>query len=451
MKLTKRTARLSLKKEITFFIKTQADRELCKPLVRAAEKLGYKTDITEDGNKKCEIGFYCQHVNAPENAKFSAIMLHDLLQAYPRWPDIWQIEVWNKYDIGFLPATFWANMWKRASYHDYCRPRGRVYQIGWPKADIIATPQFEEQVNTLRNSLQLDPSKKTVLYAPSWENDGKQDDFVQAALLSDVNILIKQSQIDATWKFPGIPNLYLNIKQNIQQMAALHKNIPNVTMLDPKTNILHALAVSDILVSDESSTMCEAVLMHKPAIAVEDWLVPDTVPSRHACSGHAFTIKATRDTLTGVLKDVLKNYKNYEQDAISFQLVNIKNIGTSATKMMKVLDKAVMGEHILIPALKRIYKIGIDADAVFRKAWALYDTGDFEKAITLYTQVIKSGMMNEVIALHYASLITELPYNRKYKYDAALRYLDVAEKAANHNDWVSSLRNSLTQIIQQNR
>ena len=37
----------------------------------------------------------------------------------------------------------------------------------------------------------IDVSKPTILYAPAWENDNKQDEFVQAMLPLDVNIIVK--------------------------------------------------------------------------------------------------------------------------------------------------------------------------------------------------------------------------------------------------------------------
>jgi hypothetical protein len=327
-----------LKKDITFFILDTAEQQLYTPIIEEAQKRGYTTLITDEPKKQCEIGVYCQHVNYPENSKFSVIMLHDLIQAYPRWPDIWEVERWDKYDIGMLPAKFWIDMWKNASHNPWAKPRLGIYEVGWPKADTAIKREFTEAVKKLSDELNLDKTKKTVLYAPSWENDNKQDDYIQAMLPLDVNILVKQYHMEKEWAYAHNWSVYRNLYDSIQEMKNLHNNIPNVHILDTKTNILHAIAIADILVSEESSTMCEAVLMEKPAVAVEDWLIPDTIPPRTACKGHAFTIKAKKETLKETVKDVLERYEFYCQQAIEFKNNNFMPIGDNAKKVMDIID-----------------------------------------------------------------------------------------------------------------
>lgn len=87
-------------------------------------------------------------------------------------------------------------------------------------------------------------------------------------------MLIKQ----AHW-----PEEYGYIIHNIEQMRAMHENkYDNVYYIDPKESIMTALKLCDMVVSDESSVMVEALMFHKPSIAVTDWLIPDTKPARRA-------------------------------------------------------------------------------------------------------------------------------------------------------------------------
>ena len=88
------------KKEITFIYDNSAQISMYKPIVAEAERRGYTTKMTQNILEKCEIGFYCHHINFPQHSKFSVIMLHDIIQQYSNWPDIWYREPWNKYDIG---------------------------------------------------------------------------------------------------------------------------------------------------------------------------------------------------------------------------------------------------------------------------------------------------------------------------------------------------------------
>lgn len=61
-------------------------------------------------------------------------------------------------------------------------------------------------------------------------------------------------------------------------MAEKSKGIPNVFVLDTSINIFNAINLCVLLVSKESSTLYEAMMLEKPIIAVTDWLVPDNNP-----------------------------------------------------------------------------------------------------------------------------------------------------------------------------
>ena len=95
-------------------------------------------------------------------------------------------------------------------------------------------------------------------------------------------------------------------------MYELHKDNPRVIQLDPKTSILDAIMISDILVSEESSTMCECVMMGKPAVSVSNWLIPDTTPSRYPADDYDYVIKTKKEDLTSCIKEILDNYSKYQ-------------------------------------------------------------------------------------------------------------------------------------------
>ena len=333
-----------LKKDITFIYMDSAEKAAYMPIAKEAEKRGYKVTITDDKFKKCEIGFYCQHVNFPQYSNFSVIMLHDIIQQYGGWPDIWFREPWNKYDIGILPSDQWVKNWDKCSNFHYTNPRKAMYKIGWPKADVIA----ELRENTYREDFYkkhgLDLNKKTVLYAPAWENDSKQDDFVKAMQKLDVNILIKQ----ADWN----KELYPQQVKNIAEMYELHKDVKGVTILPPATNIFEAILVSDILVSEESSTMCEAIMMGIPAVSVSDWLIPDTTPSRLPKCDYDFVFMTKKDKLSDFVSNIIKDYNNYKKQAEEYSKVNFANIGKTSAMIMDIIDDYVYNKPVRYEALK---------------------------------------------------------------------------------------------------
>lgn len=331
-----------VKKEIAFIYTDAVQKQVDQMIAVEAEKRGYKTRLTDDVFVKCEIGWYCEHINHPQYSKFSVVMLHDIMQQFGNWPDIWLREPWNKYDIGFLPSTVWVENWKQSSQYYYANPRKGVYLTGWPKADRLAAFMDEQKKENYAKDLGINPTKKTVLYAPAWENDHKQDEFVQAMLKLDVNIVVKQ----APW-----PNSYPGQLKNIKEMYELHKCNPRVIQVDPKVNILDVIAVSDILVSEESSTMSECVMMGKPAISVNNWLIPDVTPSRYPANDYDYVIKTNKEQLTDCVSNIIDNYEKYQREAQEYSDTHFSNIGKCIPMMMDIIDAAIEDKEIPYPAL----------------------------------------------------------------------------------------------------
>ena len=71
---------MKLEKDITFIYMDSSEKAMYMPIYNEAKKRGYRVKLTTNMFEKCEIGFYCQHVNLPQFSKFSIIMLHDIIQ-----------------------------------------------------------------------------------------------------------------------------------------------------------------------------------------------------------------------------------------------------------------------------------------------------------------------------------------------------------------------------------
>lgn len=337
-----------LNKDITFIYMDTAEKNMYQPIAEEAEKRGYKVSFTDDKTYKCEIGFYCQHINFPQFSKFSVIMLHDIIQQYSNWPNIWYREPWDKYDIGILPSKQWEENWNQCSQWSYACPRKGMFRIGWPKADVIIKLKNSVTKDDFYKEHGLNIHKRTILYAPAWENDHKQDEFVQAMLKLDVNILIKQ----AKWA-----EQYADIINNIKEMYHLHKDNPRVTILPPETNIFEAIAVSDVLVSEESSTMCEAIMMGIPAVSVSNWLIPDVTPSRFPMCDYDFVIMTKKESLTECISEIINDYSRYQKQAQEFSEMTFSNIGKTASMIMDIVDDCVSEKDIRYKSLNEKEKV----------------------------------------------------------------------------------------------
>lgn len=293
---------MGLRKEITFFATDKGEYYNLLPIAREAEKRGYRVRHTDDLDEKAEIGIYCQHFGKPQNAKFSVVLLHDMAQGYSRRPNIWAVENWCVYDMGILPGLRWKECWERSAFDYHAYPRCGAYMMGYPKSQEVFSEELENRVRELKDDMNL-KYDISVLYAPSWENDGKEDDFVQALSSLPVNLLVKQ----ASWS----ENFYWVTKNN-EEMRRLHEGkYDNLYYIESEESIMVALKMCDLIVSDESSVIIEGAMFGKPALVVEDWLIPDVDPSRFANCPFEDVYKCTkaslRDTVEGLLAEGLSN------------------------------------------------------------------------------------------------------------------------------------------------
>lgn len=317
-----------LPREITFISnKNGGGFYNVKPLMDEAKRRGFKVHITEDRYEKAEIGVYSQHICHPENAKFSIILLHDMTQGSLDWPNFWEVERWNNFDIGILPGKSWEERWTECNCFYYSHPRHGIYTLGYPKSDQINSDALQLEADNLRRKLGL-KYDYTILYAPSWENDNKEDDFVQTLLSLEANLVIKQND----WK------KHPEICENIKRMRSMHENkFENVYFIDQEESIMTALALCDLVVSDESNVMTDAILLNKPSIAVTDWLIPDETPCRPACVPIDYVIKCSKATLRETVEAVMSNTISAEE-YVKKGRDTFSNIGNSCSEIMDAIE-----------------------------------------------------------------------------------------------------------------
>lgn len=130
-------------KKMTFFYTDKGEYYNIEPIAEEAKKRGYDVRFSDNILETAEIGVYCQHVCYPQNSKMSLVLLHDMSQGHNRWPNIWELEHWDTFDVGILPGKRWTDMWKQCSGFYYSKPRVGVYEFGYPKGDIAVQ---EEQI-----------------------------------------------------------------------------------------------------------------------------------------------------------------------------------------------------------------------------------------------------------------------------------------------------------------
>lgn len=322
-----------LKKEITFFYTSKGEYYNLKPIADTAANRGYKIKFTKDKKEKAEIGVYCQHVCYPENSRFSLILLHDLAQGHNRWPNLWENERWNGFDIGIVPGKSWADRWRKCACFYYANPRCGTFEFGYPKSDCINDIGILNRGAEVKKLLAM-PDRFTVLYAPSWENDNKEDDFIKSLQNLDINLMVKQ----AAW-----PEVYQHIRGNIEYMRSIHEGrYENLYYIEPEESIMTALSLCDMVVSDESSVMAEALMFGKPSVAVTDWMIPDEDPPRPASVPMDYVIKCEKKDLREKVLSIMNHSEEYE-DILQKGRDTFSNQGNVCKDIMDAIDYYTQG------------------------------------------------------------------------------------------------------------
>lgn len=137
--------------------------------------------------------------------------------------------------------------------------------VGFAKLDPIFNGKgFNHDV--LIRSLELDPRKKTILYAPTFYPSSIQC-FGEnlSGDTADYNLLIKLH----TWVYHLSPKLFKGANHIRQRNLAekMARKYPHVRLIGPEYyNIVPFLQLADVLLTEASSTIYEMIALDKPVI-----------------------------------------------------------------------------------------------------------------------------------------------------------------------------------------
>ena len=134
-------------------------------------------------------------------------------------------------------------------------PNSKFVDTGYAKLDPVVNGEYDS-LNVAQYG--LDPSKKTILYAPTFYPSSIECFHKNFPLhFSEYNIIVKPhyfSLVSATYKK----------QKNLMLKWAQHENVYLAGVDD--VNILPFMAISDLLISDASSTLFEFAALDKPIV-----------------------------------------------------------------------------------------------------------------------------------------------------------------------------------------
>jgi len=147
---------------------------------------------------------------------------------------------------------------------------------GYTKLDRLFTIT-DKEINSIKKSLRLDYSKKTVLYAPSFYPSSIERISTQLPLVSRYyNVIIKLHGFSWEQKRYKYQNMLFTKMANKNQNIYL---VPN-----EQFDIIPFYKIADLLVSDISSTLFEYLPLNRPIIQAECY----TLRLKHRIFPHRF-------------------------------------------------------------------------------------------------------------------------------------------------------------------
>lgn len=319
-----------MKKSITFVTPNKVNQDSIKQIAVLAKQRGFDIKITEEAGTDVEIGIYTHHRHCVNetNEKLSIIMFHGVDQAYKS--HFWPKKGWGKFDIGLVTGDFLASNYEERAVIPEYNPKIGVFNVGWPKSDFIYTEEFQNEVEEIKNNLDITDGR-TIIYAPTSEDHGKIDDFVSMASDQADNLLIKYAPYEV--------GEYIH-EGSIEDVYRKYKNKRNIHFIDKNKNIFVCLSMADVLVSEESSVLQESILTNTVPISVIDWPIRDD-PNPNFTQIPEFAIKTEIKRLDSVLSEVLSHKNDYERNIKSIKHQHFSNLGNSSKIVIDLIESFV--------------------------------------------------------------------------------------------------------------
>jgi CDP-glycerol glycerophosphotransferase (TagB/SpsB family) len=177
--------------------------------------------------------------------------------------------------------------------------------VGYPKIDSFVHSDFD--ADAFKNEIGIDPSRKTVLYSPTWDDPNRYSSFSTFVIpllkqSRKVNLIIKPH-----------PNI-LKFRPWQIWLAYLLKR-KNCYIFAGSINILPFMAVADVLLTDISSVSHEFLPFKKPMIFLSP-KPPEKIPDEHKWIWKCGDVVVNRNDLWNVINENLINTEKYTNERL---------------------------------------------------------------------------------------------------------------------------------------
>lgn len=317
-------------------------KDAIRPVIPELEKRGFDFHFTESIPEDAKIAIYNGHrtQTGPINGDIKIITLHGMDDAYD--PSFFAEERWSQYDFGLLPGCGGAKSWQENSWNPMSRPREGCYVVGWPKSDWVFSEDFTRQSENLQQELKIG-GRETILYAPTVEIDRKMHNVLsQVDGLCDT-LLIKHGPYDDV---------------NYRNIPSETEHGTKIRIVDPFTDIMTVLEIADIVISDQSSVLIEAILVGTVPISILDWNVSHSGAEKYPDGRFPeFVIEIEEDRLPRTIPELVENINQYESQLREISKKHFSNLGQSAQTYASLIERIHSGREIKIEPVEPAHNL----------------------------------------------------------------------------------------------
>ena len=136
---------------------------------------------------------------------------------------------------------------------------GNMLEIGYPRNDILFNKNNPEDINQIKEKINIPKDKKVILYAPTWrDNEFHKDGIYKFATEMDFDLMKDELKDD----YLLIVKYHYSVKDNIDW----DKYSPFVIECNESWDIQELYLISDILITDYSSVMFDYAILKRPML-----------------------------------------------------------------------------------------------------------------------------------------------------------------------------------------
>lgn len=233
---------------------------------------------------------------------------------------------YNRFDLFVSENELTANVLRRKDSFNF---QGKILKCGMPRNDILINPPYEA-IKKFKSKLKISEEYKIVIYAPTYR-EGENGDVFKLNISNLKNILSE--------KFGG--KWIVIFRYHHLQKGRIR--VPDSMDLTEYPDMQELLLISDVLITDYSSSMWDFSLMHKPAFIfaedVEHYIGKERGEFYWPLNKLPFSISQSNNELSeNILKfDAKKYYENISKYHSEFGRYN--KDGNATTKFVSIIFK----------------------------------------------------------------------------------------------------------------